>query len=352
MSGNNNRYRSRGNRRRKRFPVFSIVLIIGFLGIIAFVLVHVLSDSPETPDENSISAPVADDAPATDRSRSVDVIFDTDDVPDLNDEPVSNDAAPPANPFNNQDFPTFHSYTSVSKDIMDIHRGNLLLVNNNYFYSIPDDLDLVRIGDFGSPSIRLQLPGFLLLRTVFDPLDKMMQDYIDETSNKAVTIIATFRTHDTQRTMQQRHGSLAARPGHSEHHTGLAFDFGIFVGNDRSMFTGTGSTAWFAENSYKYGFILRYPEDKINITETEYEPWHFRYVGLPHSYIMHENNLALEEYINFLRDYSVIEPFNTTQNNALYSLYFTADTEVMVPQNTDFDISGNNVDGFIVTISH
>ena len=54
---------------------------------------------------------------------------------------------------------------------------------------------------------------------------------------------------------------------------------------------------WLANNAHKFGFILRYPADKVHITGIRYEPWHFRYVGLPHSELMYKQNLALEEYL-------------------------------------------------------
>ena len=86
-------------------------------------------------------------------------------------------------------------------------------------------------------------------------------------------------------------------PGASEHQIGLAFD--IVCGDYYSLDEGFGDTAagkWLAENSYKYGFCLRYPEGKENITGIEYEPWHFRYVGVDAATVMYENDLCLEEF--------------------------------------------------------
>lgn len=58
---------------------------------------------------------------------------------------------------------------------------------------------------------------------------------------------------------------------------------------------------WIEKNAWKYGFILRYPSDKTDVTGIQYEPWHIRYVGLPHSTIMQKMNLALEEYLDYLK---------------------------------------------------
>ncbi|MET3292533.1 UNVERIFIED_CONTAM: LAS superfamily LD-carboxypeptidase LdcB [Brevibacillus sp. OAP136] len=59
---------------------------------------------------------------------------------------------------------------------------------------------------------------------------------------------------------------------------------------------------WLKENAWKYGFILRYPEEKVDITGIQYEPWHYRYVGLPHSAIIQERKFTLEEYLDYLRE--------------------------------------------------
>ncbi len=63
---------------------------------------------------------------------------------------------------------------------------------------------------------------------------------------------------------------------------------------------------WIEENAWKYGFILRYPEDKTELTGIQYEPWHIRYVGLPHSAIMKEKNFVLEEYMDYLKEEKTI----------------------------------------------
>jgi len=89
-----------------------------------------------------------------------------------------------------------------------------------------------------------------------------------------------------------------ALPGTSEHQTGLAVDVSDeSIGNKIALsFADTFSGRWLAENSWRYGFILRYPKDKKEITRINFEPWHFRYVGIAPARIMRENNWSLEEY--------------------------------------------------------
>ena len=86
-------------------------------------------------------------------------------------------------------------------------------------------------------------------------------------------------------------------PGSSEHQMGLAFD--IVCGDHYELDDDFGETPagkWLADNSYKYGFVVRYLKGKENITSIEYEPWHFRYVGVEAAKVMHDNNLCLEEF--------------------------------------------------------
>lgn len=84
-----------------------------------------------------------------------------------------------------------------------------------------------------------------------------------------------------------------AVPGTSEHHLGLAFDITV----PGKFFIDTQQARWLAKNCWDYGFIIRYQEDKVDITGYEYEPWHIRYVGTAHSLIMRDQHLCLEEYL-------------------------------------------------------
>ena len=87
--------------------------------------------------------------------------------------------------------------------------------------------------------------------------------------------------------------TYAAKPGHSEHQTGLAFDIGSV---DRS-FANTSEAKWIEENAHLYGFIVRYPDNKTDITGYIYEPWHVRYLGKETAKKVWESGLTLEEYL-------------------------------------------------------
>lgn len=98
--------------------------------------------------------------------------------------------------------------------------------------------------------------------------------------------------------------SYVARPGCSEHESGLAIDLGLVRAKHdliRPTFAKGRVVEKFLKEMKHYGFILRYPNGKQEITGIEYEPWHFRYVGTPHSEIMANQGWVLEEYVDYIK---------------------------------------------------
>lgn len=143
-----------------------------------------------------------------------------------------------------------------------------------------------------------------IARTSLDNMFKACKDEIDI----SLAMVSGFRSYDYQEGLFKRysnkHGEdqanrFSARAGQSEHQTGLAFDIG---GPDDSYwlkesFETTEEGIWLAENAHKFGYILRYPKGKEDITGYIYEPWHFRYVGIEHATKIYEEGLTLEEYL-------------------------------------------------------
>ncbi|GGI42316.1 M15 family metallopeptidase [Mammaliicoccus stepanovicii] len=93
----------------------------------------------------------------------------------------------------------------------------------------------------------------------------------------------------------------SAKPGKSEHQTGLTFDVGSNTAtyDFKKSFGDTKEGKWIEQNAYKYGFIIRYLKGKENITGYQYEPWHLRYVGKDLAKKIHQKNLTLEEYFEY-----------------------------------------------------
>ena len=91
--------------------------------------------------------------------------------------------------------------------------------------------------------------------------------------------------------------TYSTRAGTSEHQTGLAVDMDT-RGDFSTDFQYTEEYGWLSENAWKFGFILRFPADKTDITTIQFEPWHYRYVGRYHAKKIHDAGLCLEEYID------------------------------------------------------
>lgn len=106
----------------------------------------------------------------------------------------------------------------------------------------------------------------------------------------------------TQADAEREAATIIARPGTSEHHLGLAVDI-----VDTTLWAleeeqeNLPAQIWLMNNSWRYGFILRYPKDKIDVTGVIYEPWHYRYVGTELAKELFETGLTVEEYIDTLR---------------------------------------------------
>ena len=94
--------------------------------------------------------------------------------------------------------------------------------------------------------------------------------------------------------------NISARAGFSEHQTGYAVDVGVQAKmSTGKAFKNTGEYKWMLENSYKYGYILRYPENKSDITGYGFEAWHYRYVGKDVALYIHEHDITFDEYYAF-----------------------------------------------------
>lgn len=134
------------------------------------------------------------------------------------------------------------------------------------------------------------------------PADAIRQMQTDSGAGIPISPASGYRSYQTQVTLynsyvnqygQARADTFSARPGYSEHQTGLAMDFSPID----DSFAATPQFTWLQASAYKYGFILRYPNNKTDVTGYKYEPWHWRYVGVDIATDMHAKNiLTLEEY--------------------------------------------------------
>lgn len=262
--------------------------------------------------------------------------------------------APAVNPLQN--------YTPVEISSDELHFGTLALINNNnafvadgphtvIHHETPADVYAAKTRDYFILDTSIDLNP-----TVIEKLNTMFADYKVHSGAANIMINAAHRTLEQQQAILEKKGeSIAAKPGFSEHHSGYAFDICIFENGKSRTFADEAPYTWVPENCKKYGFIRRYPDGKTEITGIIFEPWHFRYVGVPHSYYITENSLVLEEYIDLVRHYTLTgEHLAITADGKNYEVYFVPAeegmTQVYCPKDKNYTISGNNIDGFIVTV--
>lgn len=154
--------------------------------------------------------------------------------------------------------------------------------------------------------------------------------------------------------------NYVALPGCSEHQTGLAVDVGERIEGELDFiapsFPDRGVHLAFKRLASSFGFIQRYKESKKELTGIAEEPWHFRYVGTPHAVCMEQLDMCLEEYIAYLKQFSYEgERLAYEGEGWRAEIYYVAaaevgDTEVPIPVCDAYTLSGNNADGFIITV--
>ncbi len=183
-----------------------------------------------------------------------------------------------------------------------------------------------------------------------------MKSFYEEENNSDVYVIGANRTKEDQDDKYWS-GNSQFKGGYSDYHTGRSFDIGIFPtdGSLTGYYSPRGVYGYIDEHAAEYGFVVRFPEGKETFTGEHARTYTYRYVGIPHAVYMRQNNLCLEEYIDAVKGYTNEKPLEVAAGKKLYQVYYvpankTGDTEVPVPSNKTHFVSGNNVDGFIVTV--
>ncbi|MFJ7993268.1 VanY-A/VanY-F/VanY-M family D-Ala-D-Ala carboxypeptidase [Peribacillus frigoritolerans] len=231
-----------------------------------------------------------------------------------------------------------------------IHQGNLLLVNSEYAVEqagIQSDIISLFTHKELNAGYQLLNNEIKLSEEIAEKFSEMMAA-AEEDGVSNFLISSGYRDFDEQSGLYKEMGADYALPaGHSEHNLGLALD----IGSTQMKMKEAPEGEWIEENAWKNGFILRYPANKTDITGIQYEPWHIRYVGLPHSAIMQGMNLALEEYLDYLKEEKSISISVKGKKYTIsyYPISQNETIEVEVPANEQYEISGDNMDGVIVT---
>lgn len=182
--------------------------------------------------------------------------------------------------------------------ITDTHKDYLMLVNK--FYKLDNNYER---NDIANISLNYAYDGQSASILVIEAFDKMWKDAKSELGVHLM-VNSSYRSYETQdlvynefkKVSQKYADDYAARPGHSEHQTGLAIDIASLEHRLEKDFSVSEEYEWLKQNAHKYGFILRYPEGKANLTGYETESWHFRYVGVDVATQIYEENITFDEY--------------------------------------------------------
>lgn len=289
--------------RRRRSPLVPILLILVALGLIVWGIVWLAGDvsghvEPPVVDDPVVDDPVLDD-PVTPDDETQD--GDDEEEPEVPQEPYIDESG-------------MLQFSTVGRYVQrDSYQGGgepdwkLLLVNdwNPMPAGYDEDLSFTDVGnnnDFDSRAadalLQMMAAGSAYdIQAVSGYRSAATQDYLYWRKVQQYRD-AGYSEYDAQLTG----GTVVKRPGYSEHNCGLAIDLG--GSGDYSLettFENTEAFAWLIEHCADYGFILRFPEGKEDVTGVIYEPWHYRYVGTEAARYIMENDLCLEEYLELMK---------------------------------------------------
>ncbi len=350
------RINERVRRRRRRAAVltvfFIVILLLALLSV--FLVLHFTGRLGDG-DDSSVTTepPTQTQAPAESGEPAG---SETTAAPETT-APPAETTAPPV------------TYTTLTLTRADMAKGDLILVSADYPYVFPATEGHLTL-TYGNKSKGYQLGSAQdkLDTRVLAAFNTAADSFLAETGETGLILVqnGAYRSYAAQEDLYNRRvakegeeaaAKYVALPGNSEHHTGLAMDLSVYTDGKMYGLDELETYQWVPKNFPRYGFVLRYPASKIAITGIAYEPWHFRYVGIPHAVYMTNNNLCLEEYINTLRAYQADGTHLFVESDGItYEIWYVplTDGEVtyaLVPDGVPYSISGNNRDGFVVTLT-
>ncbi len=198
-------------------------------------------------------------------------------------------------------------YVTMGEFTLDANFGNLLLVNGEN--PLPDDYDANVRADLVEIDAKYRNNNYVtqIHKDVYPYITAMVanaqKDGVD------LRVWSPFRSYAIQKDLfdkqvarvggdEEKAATVVARPGTSEHNTGLCADFNMAS----DTFESTEMYRWMKENAEDYGFIMRYSEEKQNITGVIHESWHWRFVGINHAIRINKLGMCLEEYVEYLNN--------------------------------------------------
>ena len=360
-----NPYNTRAANKQKQSSSVTgaLLCIILFLTAILVSLIVISarnnSDQPETPSDPNAPLDPSITLPAV--TPNVDVLTETYDMAFI---------GPPA-PITEPDS------VIVEKDNREIHTGNLILLNKSHPFDFEFEQPQTNLFNNKGRVYQLSTISITLNTDLVPIFDSFLEDFAQATGCKKVLVTSGFRSYQTQKELyeyrvktqgEEKAKLYVALPGTSEHHAGLAIDMVIFTDGRQYYFPEYEDAAWLIDNAPDYGFFLRYTEKMQEITGCAAEPWHYRYVGAPHARLITDMDISFEEYHEYLHTFTwnterllILEDGTTDVTDGFrlpetgHMVYYVPAAEgdvtyIPVPPDYDYEISGDNYSGFIVTV--
>lgn len=273
-------------------------------------------------------------------------------IDSVTDEP---EAPTPSLPDNNN-LPAVE-YDALTKPFSAYRQGVLINVNAAHSFDFQSKQNLIDIeenrekyqGEFDTYFVNN--PDWKLDAEALNAFNQMMSKHYEIFGDEEkIYITSAYRSYQDQADLP----TSAIAPGQSDHHTGLCVAIMVKQGSELNA---PDSNHWIYQNCHKYGFVMRYPDEKKDITGLPYSyEYCLRYVGIPHATYIAENELCLEEYTQYLANHATLSsPLSITgADKKLYSVFYVKAegdlTVIEIPKNTVYTVSGDNVGGFIVTL--
>lgn len=195
----------------------------------------------------------------------------------------------------------FTYYTQIKPAL-----GEGLSVLVNKYYALPSDFEpqpLVQATSCGQPT--LQQAAAIAYDALCAAVKAQGLDLGSSSAYRSYARQAELYNYYVATDGQAAADTYSARPGHSEHQTGLTVDLNAGDGSI-GLFVNTATYRWVSVNSWRYGFILRFPEDKTDITGYMFEPWHYRYVGIETATTLHELGITYDEYAVWIHESKLV----------------------------------------------
>ncbi len=230
-------------------------------------------------------------------------------------------------------------WTDKSITQNDTLSGALILVNSTHKYTFPQvSSHLKKATATQSYAVA---EGLQADSTTLTAADLMLTALASETQ------ITDAKIKEAYRSLEMQPSTSSVKPGYSDHHTGMLLRIESDSSNDTVQ-------NWLQTNAHKYGFVLRYPDDKGDKTGVSGYVV-YRYVGIPHATYMHQHNLCMEEYVEYLKaNVTAEKPLSVTgADGKAYQVYYYAvsgDMTIKVPSNFNYTLSGTNDGGVVITV--